>query len=135
MASWRGVAITRDDVEALERKEAELIYYSRYLTQPSFGEITDARVRGLAVDSAVLHCQGDAVRWLQEAAGLRGDALDGVFGPVSQSAVNGAPNQMNIVRHIVALRCRYIAALVQDAPDQLVNLEGWINRATEFSIN
>lgn len=108
------------------------MYQGLYILKPRFGEIRDGALRALAVDTGVLHGRQRGGRWLQEVVG--GLKLDGQVGDKTLAAIN-AGDPRRIFTRLLARRLRGVADFVQSAPDQLVNLEGWINRCNEFLLD
>lgn len=79
------------DIKALTREEAIAIYHRDFWGTVDGDQLPSA-LAFQALDAAVNHGVGTAVRWLQRAAGV---ADDGHFGPVSLAAVKAAdPSDM-----------------------------------------
>lgn len=74
------------DIRALTREQAVEIY-RRDFWQRVQGDKLPRAVAFQVLDAAVNHGAGNAVRWLQRAAGV---ADDGVIGPISLAAVSRA---------------------------------------------
>ena len=53
LADWRGRAVTAADVAALSVNEATRILEQRYVRQPGFDQVPDARLQALLVDYGV----------------------------------------------------------------------------------
>lgn len=119
-------ALTSRDVAALTEEEAREIYLSEYAMP--FAWVTSQRIAELAIDAAVQHGFGNAVKLLQRAVG---ETPDGLAGPRTRHAVAMAdPDQL--WRSLFGERLRFYAALVQRAPAQRVFAAGWINRMAEL---
>lgn len=128
LAAWRKHAVTADDVAALGEAEATAIYQDIYIRRPHFDGVGDAKLRALAVDSAVLHGVNRAVTWLQQAAGCQ---ADGLLGPASLHAVNsGDPARLH--GSLLALRITFIGRLITRDPAQAEFAAGWLARVAEF---
>lgn len=128
LESWRGRPVSRSDVEAMTRDEAELIYRTRYIRTPNFDKISDPMLRGLIVDAGVNHGVSRAAKWLQKAAGV---TQDGKVGPQTLEAVNsGFPSQ--IYMRVLAERIRFYGRIISNDHTQAKFAAGWLNRATEF---
>ncbi len=113
-------------VADITEPDARLFYSSMYVRPLSW--IVEFGLRELVIDCAVNHGATRAVKWLQEAAGVK---ADGIIGPMTRAAVNtGSPFML----HADVLRTRlcFYADIVVSDPSQLSNLRGWINRACEF---
>ena len=77
--------VTAADVASLTRGEAIDIGESIFAVESGLAFIIDARVRFIAIDYAFHAGWVPAIKALQASVGT---AVDGVFGPVSQNAVN-----------------------------------------------
>lgn len=82
LAAARGESVTVQDVRDLSRDEAETIYRERYWTPCRCDELPPA-LDLMVFDCAVNQGPGRAIRFLQEAVGVR---ADGVIGPVTLKA-------------------------------------------------
>jgi lysozyme family protein len=136
LSEWRGTQQTAADVQALTRDEAARIYLAEYVTRPRFGEIADAALRELVIDTGVLHGRARAGRWVQETLNRHfGTRLkvDGAVGPLTLAATNAAPARPLFARLLIR-RLQGFADLVQADPRQLVFLEGWVVRAGHFAL-
>ena len=131
LTEWRGEPVTPADVEALTIDEARRIYQARYIVRPRFNQIEDERLRAQIVDAAVLHGPYRAARWLQRAAGV---TIDGVVGPQTLRAVNGA-DAGALGRRFAAHRIRKIGRILSADHSQAVFAAGWLNRATRFLLD
>jgi lysozyme family protein len=74
------------NIKELSREDAKHIYFRDFWQKVGGDELPDA-FAFQALDAAVNHGIGNAVRWMQDAAGV---APDGVYGPVSRAAVRAA---------------------------------------------
>lgn len=86
LADWRGTPVTKDDVRNLTLQEAGQIYKARYWDVCRCGEMPKG-IAFMLFDSAVNHGPHRAIIFLQQAAGV---ADDGIIGPQTLGAVNGA---------------------------------------------
>lgn len=128
LKAFRGHAVTGYEVKALKEEEARAIYHDEYLVKPKLDKINSSRLRAFAVDSAVQHGPGRAVRWLQEIVGA---PADGILGPVSLAAINRLDPD-TLYRKLVAERCRFYGKIITKDPSQAVFAAGWANRIAEF---
>lgn len=92
LAAWRGTEVTREDVKALGRAEADAIFRANYYTLCRCGEMPE-RVAVVVYNGAVLHGPKTSVKLLQEgfnALGMTADGapleVDGVLGPKTMAA-------------------------------------------------
>lgn len=128
LGAWRSRVVTAGDVASLGKEEARLIYQNEYLFRPRLEQINRMSVRVFALDSAVQHGPGRAIRWLQKIAGV---PVDGILGPVSLQAINRLDSDV-LYRKMVAERCRFYGRLITKDPTQAVFAAGWANRIAEF---
>lgn len=89
LASWRGNPVSKADVRALTRKEAEAIYRSRYWDMVR-GDELPAGIDLVAFDGAVNSGPSRGAKWLQSALGVD---QDGRIGPVTLSAASRSPRR------------------------------------------
>ncbi len=128
LSAWRGAPATPADVAGISAAEARRIYQKLYIEGPGFDRIVDDRLRMLVVDCAVNHGPARAARWLQEAAGAD---VDGIFGPLTAGAVNGAETGA-VYRRLLAARCRFYGRLIAGDRSQAAFAAGWTARLAEF---
>ena len=96
----------RGHMRNLPRETAVAIYHTHYWDSVQGDKLPDA-VAFQVVDAAVNHGVGNAVRWLQRAAGV---ANDGIIGPVTLAAVRKA-DPADIVLLFNAIRLEFYASL------------------------
>ena len=107
------------DIRNLTRAQA-IDIYRRDFWQRVRGDELPREFAFQALDAAVNHGIGNAVRWMQRAAGV---ADDGVIGPVTLAAVQRA-QPADLVLRFNAERLRFYAKLTTfDAFGR-----GWVNR-------
>ena len=107
------------DIRNLTRAQAVDIY-RRDFWQRVRGDELPREFAFQALDAAVNHGIGNAVRWMQRAAGV---ADDGVIGPVTLAAVQRA-QPADLVLRFNAERLRFYAKLTTFATFG----RGWVNR-------
>ena len=118
----------RESIRTLSEEEARDIYEKLYVEKPRFGGVEHPELRALLIDTGVLHGRHRAARWLQ---GVVGTKRDGRVGSITLGATNGRtwrPTHLGLL----ARRYQGFSDFVQSRPDQLIWLEGWVNRANEF---
>ena len=96
----------RGHMRNLPRETAIDIYRAQYWDRVQGDKLPDA-VAFQVVDAAVNHGIGNAVRWLQRAAGV---ADDGIIGPVTLAAVRKA-DPADLVLLFNAIRLEFYASL------------------------
>ena len=133
LAADRGRPTVAADVQALTEDEARSIYRRRYVLEPGFTKISDAQVRGLLVDCAILHGPRTSVRFLQRAVGVMDD---GVFGDHTLEALR-ALNPPQLWDRIFAERLAFVGRIItgnlvdadhDGVPDNAEYAKGWLNR-------
>jgi lysozyme family protein len=135
----RGRPVSLDELRALTEEEAREIYLAEYLTAPGFHKIRDPYVLSLAVDAGVNHGPARVIRWLQKIAGI---VDDGIFGPVTEVAVNSC-DPVRLFQKLLARRIEFYGELIAHDPQliaarragfhlQAENALGWLRRASEF---
>lgn len=144
LGEWRGLGrpASREEVNALTEREARAIYTKRYLKDPGFDQIRNAKLRDLLLDCAVHHGPRRAAIWLQEAVGVK---ADGVIGPKTLAAVRSfgrAPSATSlrmtsasaqkIQMTILSKRIIFLGELITKDPKQAVFAKGWMVRVAEF---
>ena len=107
------------DIKAMTLQEAKDIY-RRDFWQRVRGDELPREFAFQALDAAVNHGIGNAVRWMQRAAGV---ADDGVIGPVTLAAVQRA-QPADLVLRFNAERLRFYAKLTAFGTFG----RGWVNR-------
>ena len=107
------------DIRNLTRAQAVDIY-RRDFWQRVRGDELPREFAFQALDAAVNHGIGNAVRWMQRAAGV---ADDGVIGPITLAAVQRA-QPADLVLRFNAERLRFYAKLTTFATFG----RGWVNR-------
>ena len=137
LGEWRGLGrpASREEVNALTEREARAIYTKRYLKDPGFAQIRNAKLRDLLLDCAVHHGPRRAATWLQEAVGV---TADGIIGPKTLAAVanygrrgegrRGRPLHATIL----SKRIIFLGELITKDPKQAVFAKGWMVRVAEF---
>ena len=128
LATARQRPVTAEDVAGLGEAEARNIYQDIYIRRPHFDGVGDAKLRALAVDSAVLHGVNRTVTWLQCAAGC---TADGVLGPASLQAI-ARGDAARLHAGVLALRVAFIGRLITHDPTQAEFAAGWLARVAEF---
>lgn len=113
----------RGDMRELPLDLAKRIYIERYW-RPVRADELPAGVRYAVFDAAVNSGPGQAVKWLQRAAGV---ADDGVLGPKTLAAVN-ALNADSLRSKILAQRLRFMSSL----PNWPAFSRGWSRRIADL---
>lgn len=122
LAAWRGVPVSKSDVMALTRAEAEAIYRARYWDAVKADDLP-AGVDYAVFDYAVNSGPGRAIKALQRAVG---EAQDGILGARTMAAVEAAEPD----RIVIAI-CAGRLAFLQSLPGWLTFGGGWGRRVRE----
>jgi lysozyme family protein len=124
LAEFRRCAVTPAQVEVLTREEAAEVYEHLYLIRSGFLHIVDERVRVLCLDWAVNSGITSATKALQRLVSVD---VDGVCGPVTIGAVNRMDGRA-LVKALGRARQAFYCHIVQQSPDQIRFLQGWLAR-------
>ena len=124
LKAWRKEPVTKQDVMDLTVEEAEDIYFFEYVAKPKFNQLNSLIVRDLLVDSGVQHGPGNAVKFLQRAAG---SPADGIIGPATLRAANAVP-EFHLFLKVLAARQRFYGNICSNRPKSRKFSGGWFNR-------
>jgi lysozyme family protein len=138
LSAWRKKECSIEDLQALEEGQARAIYAYLFIYNPRFNFIADAALRLHVIDCGVNHGPERVTRWLQLIARV---PEDGIFGGITQAALNGLDPRGVSVK-LAAQRIRFYGQIIDGnyharqkgltTQDQSENAEGWLNRATKF---
>lgn len=81
----------------------------------------------VVVDLAVNSDRRQSVRMLQRALGLTGPAVDGIWGPDTQRAVDACDRHETAIQ-LIADRLRFLALLIRSDPDRRRFAAAWFER-------
>lgn len=110
------------------REEAKAIYLRKYVLAPGFDKIEDQALAAQLVDFGVNSGPTLAISKLQACLGVE---QDGVIGPETLAAIAGREAR-ELNNQLVAERVKMIGRIVVKAKNQIVFLNGWLNRALSF---
>ena len=105
LARWRDMQVTKADVKAMGRHEAEAIYKARYWDAVK-GDDLPSGVDHAVFDAAVNSGPYRAAIWLQEAVKTR---RDGKVGPMTLAAVMKR-SEADVVRDVMTSRLAFMSA-------------------------
>lgn len=129
LSSWRGQAVSTQDVKLLSKSEAAKIYRTRYWNAPGFGSLGLPDLLAEAVfDTAVNSGPARAVRMLQRCIGVTDD---GIIGPVTTQAIHSAHPARLTARYLAHRGLFYGEIIGRDSSQQAFR-NGWANRLAEF---
>lgn len=107
LAAWRGKAVTKADVKALQRAEVASIYRSRYWL-PVNGDALPPGVDLVLFDFAVNSGPARAVKTLQRVLGV---TQDGAIGPVTMAALKASPGPVTVIMDMSDARMAFLKSL------------------------
>ena len=137
-AAWSGKSVsevTEEEMKAITEEEAREIYKEVYWKKPKISQLPtnlQETVFDMQLNSGI-----NAIKILQELAGLDAKDVDGFIGPVTLAAVNDA----NITADQYAdARIAYYKKIAENSadkdgdnvPDKMRYLRGWIARANKY---
>jgi len=123
LGAWRGQPVTRADIRALSRQEAEAIYRLRYWNAVA-GDELPAGLDLAAFDYAVNSGPQRVIRTLQ---GLVAVGVDGRMGPQTLGAIRAAEPR-SLIEALCAARLRFLRQL----PTFPVFGRGWKRRVAKI---
>lgn len=134
LAAWRGKPVSISDIQNLTEDEADLIYRSIYWIKPGLSAL-DGKIHPLIIeflfDVGVNSGPKDAAKLLQEAAGITGDGVDGVIGPITIAKVSSI-RPFDLASGIMARRGLEYGRIIGRDPSQEKYFNGWANRLAGF---
>lgn len=119
---------TVSDLKKMTEAQWRYIFKRGYWDKAGADNIKNQSVAELIVD----FCVNSGVGMLKKVQSLLGVAADGVIGPKSIAAINGA-NQQLLFNAIMAERRSKYFEIVAYNNGQKVNLQGWLNRLKMFT--
>ncbi len=119
LAQWRGVEVSRQDVQALTKDEAAAIYRANYW-KPVNGPGLPGGIDLMVFDAAVNNGAGRSAKFLQQAAGV---TQDGWIGPATLQAVSAIP-AATLIPQLAEIR----NAFYQSLPSFSHFGHGWLAR-------
>lgn len=119
------LVVTAEDVRDLTRGEAVDVLVTAYAVEPGLVFILDERLRFVVLDYAVHAGPSAAITALQTCVGVK---VDGLFGPVSQNAVNRHANPVQLGVALLARRSEAMQRLIAARPAMLKYQGGFFNR-------
>jgi lysozyme family protein len=129
LESWRHRRCTRAELQRLKKDEALEILRRQYVDANGIHKLTDVSLQAQVIDDAVLSGPVLAVKDLQRTLGTV--SVDGIIGPQTLAAV-AALNTDALGRRLAVTRTLRLTRHVQQHPDQLVFLTGWVTRTLSF---
>lgn len=116
-------------VRDIGAEELEEIYFHGYWRPAMCQEMPNEALALLMFDAAVNHGPRQAIKLLQQAAGVGDAGCDGKWGPVTRAKVfTAAANAGGLVEACLLWRERFYRRLVDLNPKLGVFLRGWMNR-------
>jgi lysozyme family protein len=126
LQAWRGEEVSVDDVQNLSEQEAREIYRANYWNGVRCDELPPG-VDLMVFDACVMSGPKQAAKFLQRAAGMPEEAVDGVVGSRTLGAVQRhAP--ADLVEAIARQRDAFFDLIVQRKPQLQAFTNGWKSR-------
>ena len=129
LESWRHHRCTRAELQRLSKDEALSILRRLYVDANGIHKLATISLQAQVIDDAVLSGPSLAVKDLQRT--LDTVSVDGIIGPHTLAAVD-ALNADTLGRRLAVTRTLRLTRHVQQHPDQLVFLTGWVTRTLSF---
>ncbi len=123
---WVGHPVSEADMRALTPEKVAPMYKMKYWN-PSYCEKLPKGLDYVVFDFAVNAGTGRSVKTLQSAIGV---VADGVIGPRTMAAINGA-NPKELINKFSDARADFYQGIVARKPDQVRFIKGWLNRVEE----
>lgn len=124
----QSIVCTAEDVRTLSRGEAVDIGVTVFAVESGLAFILDPRVRFVALDYAFHAGWVPSIKALQAVCGV---PVDGIFGPVSQDAVNRHRSPLQLGLQVLTRRAEAMQALLQKKPAMKAAYAfGWWKRIT-----
>lgn len=113
----------------------DVYYYKYYLKSAS--DKLPFPLNIIHFDGCVNHGVGRACKFLQTAAGMNLNQIDGQIGPGTLAKINSC-DMKEIILSLSKIRAKFYNDIVVKNPSQGIFLKGWmrrINEVTEFSVS
>jgi lysozyme family protein len=120
---------TCEDVMALTKDDAKLMYKKMYWDYFQADKIENQTLAEYIVDSAINQGKGLIARYIQ---GILGLATDGLVGKVTLSAINSC-NPKDLYDKLKEKRIDRYNQIVKANPSQSKFIKGWMNRVNAIS--
>jgi lysozyme family protein len=121
-----GHPVSEADMRALTPEKVAPMYKIKYWN-PSYCEVLPKGLDYVVFDFAVNAGTGRSVKTLQSAIGV---VSDGIIGPRTRAAINGA-NAKDLVAKYSDARTDFYQGIVARKPDQARFINGWLRRVEE----
>lgn len=132
--SLLGVEPTLENLKQLSDEQAKKIYKVIYWAPACGDEINHQLTAEIMIDFGINAGMGRAVKKMQQlliAKGFTKVKADGVCGPITYNAINGA-DTIQLYMEYKNARKDYYTSLVAAKPELKKFLKGWINRTNSF---
>ncbi|WP_413675902.1 type VI secretion system tip protein TssI/VgrG [Pantoea dispersa] len=127
-----GVEPTLDNLKKLTPEQAEVIYKKRYWDAKGFNDIKDPKLALMSYDWTIT--SGGAGKQIQKLLNSqygKNLKVDGAIGPDTIAAMNSVADSNELTENIAEIRKVYYKNLTISDPNNLPNLNGWINRVND----
>jgi len=130
LQEYRRKVVSVEDIKNMTEDEARNIYREKYYIWSGINTLP-AKYHYHMVDCAVLHGRRTAIRWLQDAIGVK---QDGYIGPITRKAAEMTIEAV-VTNFIIDRRIMLMGSLVAETFSKAKYLKGWIKRALKFRLN
>lgn len=105
------------------------IYYQGYWRPARCVDMPNEALAAVSFDAAINHGPAQAIRLLQQGAGMAAFDCDGRWGERTRGRVkSAAADSIGLIDGMLLARERFYRQIVRDDPSQGVFLRGWMNR-------
>jgi lysozyme family protein len=112
------------------------VYYNKYYLKSASDKLSYP-LNIIHFDGCVNHGVGRACKFLQTAAGMNLDQIDGQIGPGTLAKINSC-DMKELILSLSKIRAKFYNDIVLRTPSQGIFLNGWmrrINEVTEFTVS
>jgi lysozyme family protein len=129
LRAWRGqTKLGEKSLKELKHSEAISILYKRYVECNGINKLPNNPLKYQVIDNAVLSGPYLAVKDLQKSVHVQ---EDGIIGPITLNAID-KEGYVAVNRLLAITRSLRLSRFVQNNPNQLVFLVGWLKRCLSF---
>lgn len=115
------------DIKGLTEEQAKEVYRHRFWDRMQGDKIDSQLIANILFDGYV-NCGNNGIKIMQRILSLKDD---GIIGPKSLAAINGA-DERTLYTNYKNARRDYYFDLARRKPDLKVFLKGWLNRISSF---
>ena len=118
-----------ESLKAMTEEQLAEIYYQGYWRPARCFEMPNEALAAVSFDAAINHGPAQAIRLLQQGAGMAAFDCDGRWGGRTRARLkSAAADSVTLIDGMLLARERFYRQIVRDDPSQGVFLRGWMNR-------